>query len=88
MSYYIKQWETKHPGIRYQTHLDAMTNPKPGFFLMSANAYVGVVDQDRLAWIREFKPLAHVAYSQYLLYVTADELALALKKHPISGAKK
>jgi len=87
-SYYIKKWEAAHPKIRYQTHSEAMTHPQPGFFLMPANAYVGVMDQDQLAWIREFKPLAHIAYSHYLLYVTPEELALALKKHPIPGVKK
>ena len=87
-SYDIKKWETAHPKIRYQTHPEAMTDPKPGFFLMPANAYVGVMDQDQLAWIREFKPLAHIAYSHYLIYVTPEELALALKRHPIPELKK
>ena len=88
MSYYIKKWETDHPGIKYQTHDDAKTHPHAGFFLIPANCYVGVFDQDRYAWIREFKPLAHIAYSNYLFYVTAEELARALQKHPIPGPSK
>lgn len=88
MSYYIKKWENDHPGIKYQTHNDAMTHPQAGFFLMPANCYVGVFDQEHFAWIREFKPLAHVAYSNLLIYVTAEELARALEKHPIPGQKK
>ena len=87
-TYYIKKWEADHPGIRYQTHPEAMQAPKPGFFLMPANFYVGVFDQDQYAWLREFKPLAHITYSHYLLYAGADELALALKKHPIPGVKR
>ena len=86
--YYIKKWEKEHPGIRYQTHPEAMRDPRPGFFLMPANFYVGVFNQDEYAWLREFKPLAHITYSHYLIYAGADELALALKKHPITGVKK
>lgn len=87
-SYYIKKWETSHPKLLYQTRLEATTNPQPGFFLLAANDYVGVNDQDLLAWIREIKPISHVAYSHYLLYVTAEELALALKKNPIPRIEK
>ncbi len=82
-NYYIKKWEKDHPGIKYQTHPEAMRNPQPGFFLMPANFYVGVIDEDKYAWIRGFKPLAHVTYSHYLLYIGPEELAEALKKHPI-----
>jgi hypothetical protein len=87
-TYYIKKWEAEHPKIRYLTHPEAMNHPTPGFFLMPANSYVGVFDQDQYAWIRDFKPLAHIAYSHYLLYITPDELALALKRRPILGVKK
>lgn len=80
--YYIKQWQADHPNIHFQTHPEAMRNPQPGFFLLPANFYVGVFNQDEYAWIREFKPLAHITYSHYLLYISADELTSALKKHP------
>ena len=84
-TYYIKKWEADHPGIKYMTHPEALRDPQPGFFLMPANFYVGVFDEDKYRWMRDFKPLAHVTHSHYLLYIGAEELAEALKKNPIPG---
>ncbi len=87
-SYYIHQWEKNHPNIHAQSAFDALFSPKPGFYLLSANSYVGVFDEAELEWVREFKPLAQVTYSHLLVYAAPQEFAAARLKHPQPKAEK
>ena len=81
-TFFLNQFKKAHLGIEFQDEA-AGKNPKPGFFLIPAIYYTGVFNEEQFAWLREFEPLMHVAYSHYLFYVGPEELGQALARHPV-----
>lgn len=79
--YFVDRYKNNHPEmtIRFQETAE----PHAGYLIISANEYVGVLDERRSAWLREFSPLEAIAYSHYLFYVSPDALDKALDKHPL-----
>lgn len=59
----------KHKDVKY-----ADTIPSAGKLLMSVNYYLGLDGSDRFAWLRNFKPVAHVDYCFLLFDIKKEEL--------------
>ena len=68
-SWWLDRFTEKHPELNAQIIESKDPSPKSGFLIVGANDYTGVLDEAKTGWMRQYKPIAHIAYSHYLLYV-------------------
>ena len=66
-SYYLKRFIDTHRDLNIE--INEPLKPKSGFQIVSANDYVGILDDAGTLWIRKYQPLSHITYSHYLFYV-------------------
>lgn len=66
-TYFLKKFRGEHPEL----NVNIMPTPQTtGYFILSANEFTGVLDEQRYAFLREnYKPLRHITYSHYLFKV-------------------
>ena len=76
-SWWIDRFIQKHPELQAKV-TDGRT-PEPGFLIVGANDYTGVMDEASTSWLRKFEPVTAIAYSHYLFYISPERLKQVLE---------
>ena len=76
-SHYLEKFVKRYPDLNIV--INEPLKPRAGFQIVSANDYVGILDEAGSAWLRKFEPLTHITYSHYLFYVSPSKLEEILK---------
>ncbi|HXT21117.1 MAG TPA: glycosyltransferase family 39 protein [Thermoanaerobaculia bacterium] len=71
---YIKRWLAAHPRAVLEP-----PRPQPGTIVVRTNFLVGVLADDRFAWLRRLDPVDQVAYSYLVFEVEPEDLPAAAR---------